>query len=68
VSDGVLSRESLETLAGAMALHGSPPAQMVVSGSMFNNREARLMLGLKLPWSLMIEEDCQYIEINEFGV
>jgi hypothetical protein len=51
-----------------MAAYGSPPNQMVVSGSILNNREGRLMLGLKLPWSLMIEEDCQYVEIDEFGM
>jgi hypothetical protein len=68
MSDGVLSKESLKILVGSMAVQGSPPDQMVVSGSVLNNREARLMLGLKIPWHMMVEEDCQYIEIEEFGV
>ena len=67
---GRFSKEALEgMLDRLMSDYGSPQnPNIFVSPSFLTRREARLLFGLKIPWSLMIEEDCQYVEIDEFGV
>ena len=62
MSDSTLNAKSLEKVYGSMSFCGTPPDIIITGGAILSRREARLMLGLKLPWSLMVEEDCQYIE------
>ena len=67
MSDGhALSKEALETLlSNTMAVYGGGGPQITfVGASIFTKRESRLAFGLKIPLGMMIEEDCQYIEIG----
>ena len=59
-----LNMESLEAMFnGLMRTYGAPRDEvMIVGASILNKREARKVFGLKIPRSLMIEEDCQYTE------
>jgi hypothetical protein len=70
MGDWALSKEALESLfVGAMAVYGTPhPVGVVTARGIFDKREARLAFGLRIPLEMMVEEDCQYVEIAEFGV